>query len=467
VQRVARIVVCGGGVVGLSAATMLARDGHDVTVLEWDPAPPPTDPADAFDSWERQGVAQFHQTHNLLPGARAVFDAELPGVTEALVAAGCAWFKTLGSLPPDIPDREPRPEDGRFEGPTGRRPVVEAVLAATAESTPGVDVRRGVEVTGLMTGPDVLPGTPHITGVRTSHGDLAADLVVDAMGRRSPTVGWIEELGRRGPLIESQDCGFIYYTQYFHGPQMPVMVGPPVAPLGSISVLTIPGDNDTWSVTVWFATGDAALKELRHDDVFRRVIGACPLQAHWLDGRSLGSVEAMGGIVDRYRRFVVDGAPVMTGLLTVGDAWCCTNPSAGRGISVGLLHAQALRRVVRDQLGDPAALAHAWDAATEETVTPYYRAQRTFDEHRFAEMEALRNGDEPPDLDPADKAFRVAAFRDGDVFRGYVESLVCLATPETVLTRPGMRDRIAELGDGDPFQLPGPDREQLLKLVAG
>jgi flavin-dependent dehydrogenase len=43
----------------------------------------------------------------------------------------------------------------------------------------------------------------------------------------------------------------------------------------------------------------------------------------------------MAGILDRYRRFVVDGAPVVTGYAAVGDAWACTNPSAGRGISVG------------------------------------------------------------------------------------------------------------------------------------
>jgi flavin-dependent dehydrogenase len=45
----------------------------------------------------------------------------------------------------------------------------------------------------------------------------------------------------------------------------------------------------------------------------------------------------MSGIVDRSRRLVVNDMPVVTGLVAVGDSACCTNPSLGRGITMGLL----------------------------------------------------------------------------------------------------------------------------------
>ena len=85
----------------------------------------------------------------------------------------------------------------------------------------------------------------------------------------------------------------------------------------------------TWSMTIFSASGDAPLKALRGVECFTRVVRACPLQAHWLDGEPITRVLAMGGILDRYRRFVVDGNPVVTGYAAVGDAWACTNPSAG------------------------------------------------------------------------------------------------------------------------------------------
>ncbi len=53
--------------IGPSAAVMLARDGHQVTVLEADSEGPPAAPAAAWERWRRQGVASFRQPHNVFP----------------------------------------------------------------------------------------------------------------------------------------------------------------------------------------------------------------------------------------------------------------------------------------------------------------------------------------------------------------------------------------------------------------
>jgi hypothetical protein len=52
------------------------------------------------------------------------------------------------------------------------------------------------------------------------------------------------------------------------------------------------------------------------------------------------------------------------------------------------LHAQLLRRFIRDCLGDPAGFAQAWDEGTERLVAPFYCNQISADRARLAEMTA-------------------------------------------------------------------------------
>jgi 2-polyprenyl-6-methoxyphenol hydroxylase-like FAD-dependent oxidoreductase len=198
VAAMGSIVVCGGGVIGLASAIMLARDGHQVTVLEADPADVPATPREAWESRQRKGVAQFRQPHNLFARFRQVRDRELPEMTDRLLAAGCVWREPLANLPPGIADREPRPGDEAFRFVTGRRPAVEYAIAVAAREQPGLVIRRGVQVTGLTGGPSSIPGVPHVTGVRISGGEeLHADLVIDAMGRRSRSAELLAALGAR------------------------------------------------------------------------------------------------------------------------------------------------------------------------------------------------------------------------------------------------------------------------------
>src|SRR5688572_15262632 len=99
------IVIIGGGICGLGTALLLAGDGHDVTVLERDADPMPGSPAEAWEHWNRKGVAQFRQAHNFMPGLRLLLEAELPGVQAALAQAGASRYDLLNPLPPFFTDR--------------------------------------------------------------------------------------------------------------------------------------------------------------------------------------------------------------------------------------------------------------------------------------------------------------------------------------------------------------------------
>ena len=180
----ARILVLGGGVCGLSAGLMLARDGHAVTLLERDAAPVPDSPERAWGAWRRAGVPHFKQPHGLQPLARTVLERELPDVVAACLQSGATVGDPLAYMPPTITDRAPRPGDERFRTLQVRRPVLEQALARIADAESGLTVRRRTGVAGLLT--QGANGSARVIGVRTDGGDeLAADLVVDAMGRGS------------------------------------------------------------------------------------------------------------------------------------------------------------------------------------------------------------------------------------------------------------------------------------------
>jgi flavin-dependent dehydrogenase len=224
-------------------------------------------------------------------------------------------------------------------------------------------------------------------------------------------------------------------------------------------------------VTVYTSNADEPAKRLRDAERWNRVVAAHPLHKHLLDGEAVTEVLPIAGIMDRYRRFVLDGVPVATGVLAVADAFACTNPSAGRGISVGMMHAVRLRDVVREHVDAPSELAAAWDDVTEREVAPWYRLQVQFDRARVDAIDAARNGHAPkPVEDETAKligALGMAAPHDADAFRAMMEMVVCLALPSEILARPGLRERVADVvKDKHPMALPGPNREQLLELLA-
>lgn len=468
-----RVVIVGGGICGLGTALLLSRDGHDVTILEKDSEAPPQSLDECWDGWSRRGVAQFRQPHNFMPGLRRLLEADLPEIQAALIAAGSCRFDMLNPIPKWLSGSAAQPIDEQLWTYTCRRPTGEWVFLSRAENDPGIRIRRGVTVKGLITGPSSNRGEPHVSGVCTANGEsVPADLVIDASGRGSRASQWLKDLGVAVPDEEAADSNFTYLTRFFVGRE-PERRAPILAELGSISILTLPGDCGSWSVTVLTSSRDRELKRLRNADVWTKVVRAYPLHAHWLDGEPISDVLVMSGVVDRYRRFANDRGPLVTGFVAVADAWACTNPSAGRGMTVGMLHARRLRDCMRRFANNPWELARNFDEVTERELRPWYDAQIASDRVRFAAMEASRIGE--ADQLPSDPLardlylLRTGMLADGELFRLGMEYIATLATAQEIMERPGVRLRILEavdeLSQRAPGSIPGPNRAELLEIL--
>jgi len=461
---VPEIVVAGAGLGGLLTALALAGDGHHVTVLERDADAPPSEPLAAWDHWQRRGVAQFRQLFYLLPGFRQLAERELPAVIDALDAVALRHHP-LGDVTGESSKR-----DGDILTLTARRPTVEAAVAHLTDTTPGIDVHRGAPIRGLATG-DPIAGVPHVTGVVTDHGVRRADLVVDATGRRSPASDWLAAVGARPWPEVVEDSGFVYHSRHFRGPdgRMPALRGPLLQHFGSLSALTLPAEGGTWGVGLITSSRDDQLRALHRVDAWTAVARALTPIAHWVDGDPITGVDVMTRLEDRHRTLCPDRRPLVTGFAPVADSWASTNPTLGRGTTLALHHALALRDTIRTVgLHDPAAFAVAWHDTTERDLRPHYDAVVTADRHRIGEIDAAIDGHPYDDADVAWRAYRMledTAHLDPELLRGWFRIAGLVATGTEVFSEDGFLRRVTRAARRHADAAPVITRDRLVTLA--
>lgn len=489
------VLVVGGGVSGLSTALKLSRRGHRVTVVERDDTPMPDSADQAFD-WDRRGAPQVRHSHAFLARLVGLLRANEPDVLDRLVAAGATEIRFGDDLPPTMKEFAPEPGDAELSMLTCRRTTFEWVLRRSVLDEGRVEFRVGRGVRSLLT--DRLAetaGRPRVVGVELEDGTrLDADLVVVAGGRRSALPEWLTAIGAGDVPEEVEDTGIVYASRFYRlkpGAEYPPRSGPIGGDLGYIKYGVFIGDNRTFSITLAAPVDDDELRSRLSDpEVFDQAARNLNATAPYLDGRAdpIGNgVYVMAGLLNRLRRYVVDGEPLTLGLLPVGDAMVCTNPLYGRGCSTGYWGAHLLAETLDALSGEDLTLdetrlrdlALSYEDAVHREIVPWYRAGVEQDAEARRVAAALLRGDDP-DSDTGDmRTMMRSVLREGllpalrvdaVVLRAFMRNLNLLSTPDSLMKDPEVMNRVFAVWqdrENRPPEVPmGPKRRrEFLELL--
>lgn len=209
----------------------------------------------------RNGIPHFFQPHAFLPRGRQVLTAIAPDVLAALLEAGAEAQDLRSNL-----RGAPEPGDEDLVYLWVRRPLIEWALRRAAAGEPGVELREGAEVTGVLASDD----GRRALGVSVADGEpVRGDVVVDALGRYRCPSGWARAAGT------PTDSGAVYYCRYFElrdgvehldaGPLNPLN---PRGDLGYMGFNTFRGDNRTYAVILLAPSTDRELRALRHEQAW-------------------------------------------------------------------------------------------------------------------------------------------------------------------------------------------------------
>jgi 2-polyprenyl-6-methoxyphenol hydroxylase-like FAD-dependent oxidoreductase len=457
------IVVMGAGVAGLSAALMLARDGHRVTVLERDGF----DVGSAGDApgWRRQGIPHFLQPHALIPRARVELMRNLPDVYAALIEAGASDVDLRRKLP-----GTPGPQDEDLQYLAVRRPLIEWALRQAVSREPLVEVRATAQLTGLQVRGD------RVVAVRVGGTALPADLVVDALGRRTPSGQWLTENSVASAHVETSDCGVVYYSRYYRQrPGFELPDGPwllsPRGDLGYLGFATFPGDNGTFAALLAVPTGVLEWRAFKDADVFDAAVARIPALRTWVDPDGVDpitAVMAMAGLRNTMRdpEFTAVG-----GLAPVGDAYGHSDPVLAHGLAFALVHAGALATALRKHVDLDDTLA-GYLAATGPALRERYELASALDDQRHRLW--LGEPVDPAHLDGDYALFSMtaagaAATVDPEIFRVFVRRIGLLDSTQVLDRDVDLQRRIEDLFAQIrtvPRPASGPPREDMLALAA-
>ena len=356
-KKFGKAIVMGASIAGLWTARALMDHFEEVWLIERDQLPEGAE--------FRPGAPQARQYHGLLKSGLDQMKAWFPGLDEELISAGAVPYDVTQDTRVRIRGRwYPQFRSGLILLSCSRL-LLESSIRRRLRQNPCIRFIEGVEVTGLQSDEQ----KRRITGVhirnrrgRSDPGEaepvLAADLVVDAMGRGSKTPRWLLEFGYAAPRESEIDSFLGYVTRrYKRKPNTPLMLigaTPPNEPYGG---LVLPEENNTMVTLIAGFNKNYPPTDPEKFDAFVGRLGP-EFEEALKDAEPISQPYGYRGTSSCWHHYEeLQRWPER--FVVLGDAFCGFNPIYGQGMSAAAKSAAALAEAIRRGHGDLDGVAKA------------------------------------------------------------------------------------------------------------
>lgn len=249
-----------------------------------------------------------------------------------------------------------------FKIASSSRALLEWVLRQRVQNIEHISFLTNTEVTGLMASED----ERSITGVYTKERGrdnreamLAADMVIDAAGRSSKLIRWLDQIGLSVPEPEVLKVSLGYSTRYYKIPSSiqndwgtVITESDPVQ--GTRAGMLWRIENDIAGLLLFNAGGDEYpsthpdefQEQIKHLFASDEIVALANQLEPFQGPRGYRISESV-----RQHFELMENWP--SGLLVLGDAFCSFDPIHGQGMTVAAIEAETIGKCLDEQRMHP------------------------------------------------------------------------------------------------------------------